>query len=192
LSNVNKAAIGFPMPWLKHLMITPENASGDNYKIVDMKKYEFMIYQLITQHVEVDHLFLADSISFRSLSAYLVSDEAWRHKTWLLKKLGNKKLLMPVEQLLDQSDLSYQRMQSQLKNFIRIETLREANDIIRNVIAKLSIFKYWNIHNNRIHGSVDGQKFETRLHSFIARYSSKYFGVNKGVVAYTLCANHIL
>ena len=25
----------------------------------------------------------------------------------------------------------------------------------------------------------------------MARYSSKYFGVNKGVVAYTLCANHI-
>lgn len=42
-----------------------------------------------------------------------------------------------------------------------------------------------------LNGSVDGQKYETRLHSFIARYSSKYFGVNKGCVAYTLCANHI-
>ncbi len=38
---------------------------------------------------------------------------------------------------------------------------------------------------------MDGQKYETRLNCFIARYSSKYFGVNRGVVAYTLCANHI-
>jgi TnpA family transposase len=53
------------------------------------------------------------------------------------------------------------------------------------------LFKHWNIHDDYIHGSVDGQKFETRLNSFIARYSSKYFGVNRGVSAYTLCANHI-
>jgi len=291
-----------PLPWQKHLMFSPEN-SLDNEKIVDMKKYEFMIYQLITQQVESSHLVLADSITFKSFSAHLVSDEKWNHKTALLKKLGNKKLLTPVDTLLDQaenelenliqlvnqkikngdhkgikiksngneitftlpypksadkanhpifkqlpqisiaevlqftqkecdfmrsfthikpynakdnldpigimaciianatnlgihkmaetSDLNYRRMQSQQKNFIRIETLRETNDTISNAIAKLPIFKYWNIHNDRIHGSVDGQKFETRLHSFIARYSSKYFGVNKGVVAYTLCANHI-
>ena len=42
-----------------------------------------------------------------------------------------------------------------------------------------------------MHGSVDGQKYETRLNSFIARYSSKYFGIGRGVSAYTLCANHI-
>lgn len=74
---------------------------------------------------------------------------------------------------------------------MRLETLRDANDTITNAIADLSIFKYWNIHDDYIHGSVDGQKFETRLNSFIARYSSKYFGVNRGVVAYTLCAYHI-
>ena len=82
-------------------------------------------------------------------------------------------------------------MYTQSKNFIRLETLKEANDLVSNAIANLPIFKYWNIHDDYIHGSVDGQKYETRLHSFIARYSSKYFGVNKGCVAYTLCANHI-
>jgi len=96
-----------------------------------------------------------------------------------------------IYKMAQSSDLHYQRMHIQMKNFMRLETLQEANDKIINAIASLPIFKYWNIHDDYLHGSVDGQKFETRLHSFIARYSSKYFGVNKGVVAYTLCANHI-
>lgn len=82
-------------------------------------------------------------------------------------------------------------MYIQMKNFMRLETLREANDCIVNAIADLPIFSYWNIHDDYKHGSVDGQKFETRLNVFIARYSSKYFGVSRGVSAYTLCANHI-
>lgn len=283
-----------PHHWKQHLM--KEN-------IVDMAKFEFMVYQLIAEQIETGHIYVQNSLSFKSLASYLISDEKWKDKLQLLKKLGNKKLLTPINQLLENfentleklitrvnkriangqnksikikkeadeikftlpytsfadkenhplfkqvpqisiaeilqfaqkncyfidafthikpydakdkidpvaimaciianatnlgiykmaqsSDLAYQRLHTQMKNFMRIETLRDANDIIVNAIAELPIFKYWNIHDDYIHGSVDGQKFETRLHSFIARYSSKYFGVNKGVVAYTLCANHI-
>src|SRR5262249_5606164 len=42
-----------------------------------------------------------------------------------------------------------------------------------------------------IHSSSDGQKFETGLPTFNARHSPKYFGLKKGIVAYTLVANHI-
>jgi TnpA family transposase len=42
-----------------------------------------------------------------------------------------------------------------------------------------------------VHSSSDGQKFETRLHTINARYSPKYFGLHKGVVSYTLVANHV-
>lgn len=283
-----------PKNWMGHLI-------KDN--VLDMAKYEFMIYQLAFEQIETGHVYLENSISFKSLSSHLVSDEKWSDKTKLLKKLDNKKLLTPIDQLLDDyentlerliksvnerikngdnkdikikkegdeitftlpypdtadkenhavfkqipqisianvlqfaqkhcnfmsafthikpydakdsldpiammaciianatnlgiykmaqsSDLDYQRMYTQMKNFMRLETLQDANDAITNAIADLSIFKYWNIHDDHIHGSVDGQKFETRLNSFIARYSSKYFGVNKGVVAYTLCANHV-
>lgn len=283
-----------PKSWMTHLI--KEN-------VLDMAKYEFMIYQLVFEQIETGHVYLENSISFKSLSSHLVSDKQWHDKTRLLKKLGNKKLLTPIDQLLDDyektleklfkmvneriengenkdikikkegdevtftlpypdtadkenhpvfkqipqisianvlqfsqkhcnfmsafthikpydskdsldpiammaciianatnlgiykmaqsSDLDYQRMYTQMKNFMRLETLQDANDTITNAIADLPIFKSWNIHDDYIHGSVDGQKFETRLHSFIARYSSKYFGVNKGVVAYTLCANHI-
>ena len=42
-----------------------------------------------------------------------------------------------------------------------------------------------------LHSSSDGQKFETGLHTINARYSPKYFGLKKGVVSYSLVANHI-
>lgn len=42
-----------------------------------------------------------------------------------------------------------------------------------------------------VHSSNDGQKFETALPTFQSRYSPKYFGLGKGVVAYTLVANHV-
>jgi TnpA family transposase len=283
-----------PSNWKNHLM-----KDG----MVDMTKYEFMIYQLIAEQIETGHVYLENSISFKSLSSHLVSNEKWKNKLTILKQLGNKKLLTPVDKLLNDlektlenlimevnkrietgdnkeikikkegdeitftlpypstadkenhpifkqlpqigianvlqfaqkdcnfmstfthikpydskdildpisimaciianatnlgvykmaqsSNLAYHRMHTQMKNFMRLETLRDANDVITNAIADLPIFKYWNIHDDYIHGSVDGQKFETRLNSFIARYSSKYFGVNHGVVAYTLCANHI-
>jgi TnpA family transposase len=96
-----------------------------------------------------------------------------------------------VYKMAGNCDLNYDRMQGQLKNYIRPETLQEANDIVSNAIADLPIFKYWDIHAERLHASVDGQKFGTRLHTFMARYSAKYFGIGKGVVAYTLSTNHI-
>lgn len=304
-----------PKSWQKNLMIAHDHMKTKSNKktsnklietresVVDMAKYEFMLYHLISDRIETGEIYLENSISFKSLSSHLVSDEKWRNKTAFLKTLGNKKLMMSADQILDDlekeleqlirdvnkriasgenksikikksgdevtftlpypdtidkenhpifkqlpqinianvlkfaqkdcdfmsafthikpydakdtidhtaimacvianatnlgiykmaesSDLGYQRMQSQMKNFMRLETLIDANDAVINAIADLPIFKYWNIHDNLMHGSVDGQKFETRLHSFIARYSSKYFGVSVGISAYTLCTNHI-
>ena len=42
-----------------------------------------------------------------------------------------------------------------------------------------------------LYGGVDGQKFEVGSLTLKARRSKKYFGKGKGVVAYTLLANHI-
>src|SRR5680860_1748128 len=43
---------------------------------------------------------------------------------------------------------------------------------------------------DHIPASADGQKFEARRETFKTRYSSKYFGTQKGVSAMTLIANH--
>jgi TnpA family transposase len=42
-----------------------------------------------------------------------------------------------------------------------------------------------------VHASVDGQKFVSQYNTIKSRYSKKYFGMMKGVVLYTLNANHL-
>jgi len=88
------------------------------------------------------------------------------------------------------SDIDYHLLASTSDNFIRQETLTEANDLISNAIAKLPIFHHYDL-DNTIHSSSDGQKFETRINTINARHSPKYFGLKKGIVSYTLVANHI-
>ena len=88
------------------------------------------------------------------------------------------------------SDIGYQALSTTSDNFVRLETLQKANDVVANAIAQLPIFKQYHI-GNAIHSSSDGQKFETLIHTINARYSPKYFGLMKGIVAYTLVANHI-
>ncbi|MFT9598937.1 Tn3 family transposase [Mesobacillus sp.] len=88
------------------------------------------------------------------------------------------------------SDISYSTLTATSDNFIRLETLKEANDRVSNAVAKLPIFRYYDI-DEVIHSSSDGQKYETGIHTINSRHSSKYFGLKKGITSYTLVANHI-
>jgi TnpA family transposase len=88
------------------------------------------------------------------------------------------------------SDIDYSLLSSTSDNFIRLETLTEANNRISNAITKLPIFKHYDI-DEVIHSSSDGQKFETSINTINSRHSPKYFGLKKGIVSYTLVANHI-
>ena len=89
------------------------------------------------------------------------------------------------------SDISYNELSHTANSFIRPDTLKAANDKISNAMARLPIFKYYNIQEGIIHSSSDGQKFETQFETINSRYSSKYFGLNKGISSYTLVANHV-
>jgi len=97
---------------------------------------------------------------------------------------------MGLGTMADVCDIDYQALVSTSDNFIRLETLKEANDRVSNAIAALPIFTYYDI-GDAVHSSSDGQKFETRIHTINARYSPKYFGLKKGVVSYSLVANHV-
>ncbi|HEY8803638.1 MAG TPA: Tn3 family transposase, partial [Clostridium sp.] len=88
------------------------------------------------------------------------------------------------------SDIDYSLLSSTSDNFIRLETLNEANNRISNAITKLPIFRHYDI-DEVIHSSSDGQKFETSINTINSRHSPKYFGLKKGIVSYTLVANHI-
>lgn len=89
------------------------------------------------------------------------------------------------------SDRSYDHLRTVQANYLRPETLNLGNDAINDATAKLSIFKHYNIQEGLIHASADGQKFESRLETFKTRYSSKYFGTNKGLTSMNLIANHV-
>ena len=97
---------------------------------------------------------------------------------------------MGLGRMGENSDISYQALSTMSDNFIRLETLKQANDQVSNSISTLPIFKHYDI-DDAIHSSSDGQKFETGISTLNARHSPKYFGLKKGVVAYTLNANHV-
>jgi TnpA family transposase len=77
------------------------------------------------------------------------------------------------------------------QQYLRLSTLKKANDRMSNLIAGLAIFPHYSFDLEVLYGSVDGQKFESADPTIKARHSRQYFGRGKGVVAYTLLANHI-
>src|SRR5919201_1285404 len=88
------------------------------------------------------------------------------------------------------SQSGYQTLAATSESFLRLETLGEANDRVSNAMAALPIFRQYDL-GDALRSSSDGQKFETGLPTVNARYSPKYFGLHKGVVSYSLVANHV-
>jgi TnpA family transposase len=88
-------------------------------------------------------------------------------------------------------DIPYHVLEATHQQHLRPVTLIDANDMISNFIASLPIFPYYSIDMDVLYGSVDGQKFGAASPTLKARHSRKYFGKDRGVVAFTLLANHV-
>ena len=97
---------------------------------------------------------------------------------------------MGLWKMAEVSGLSYSSLLTTARNFLRAETLHAGNDGISNATTTLSMFDQYDIGDLK-HSSSDGQRIETQIHTINARHSSKYFGLKKGVSAYTLVANHV-
>ena len=97
---------------------------------------------------------------------------------------------MGLWKMADVSGLGHPSLMSTARNYLRLETLHAANDAIGNAIAALPVFHQYDIQGE-MHSSSDGQRFETQIDTINARHASKYFGLKKGVSAYTLVANHV-
>ena len=93
--------------------------------------------------------------------------------------------------MAETSDIPYPVLEATHKQYLRLATLRAANDRISNAIARLAIFPHYSFDLEVLYGAVDGQKFEAATPTAKARFSRKYFGRGKGIVAYTLLANHM-
>lgn len=89
------------------------------------------------------------------------------------------------------SDIPYHVLEATYQQYLRQASLQAANDRISNAIAGLPIFPHYAFDLEALYGAVDGQKFGVERPIVKARYSRKYFGRGKGVVAYTLLCNHV-
>ncbi len=89
------------------------------------------------------------------------------------------------------SDIPYHVLETTYQQYLRQASLQAANDQVSNAIASLPIFPHFSFVLDALYGSVDGQKFGVERPTVKARYSRKYFGRGKGVVAYTLLCNHV-
>ena len=89
------------------------------------------------------------------------------------------------------SDMPYDNLLNIYQSRVRLQTLKKANDLIGDDIAKMPIFPYYSLEMAILYGGVDGQKFEVARPTLKARRSKKYFKKGKGVVAYTMLVNHI-
>lgn len=97
---------------------------------------------------------------------------------------------MGLAKMAEVSGMSYASLATTAKNFLRPETLRAANDAVSNAVAALPVFHLYDIRDE-LHSSSDGQRIETQIDTFNARHSPKYFGLDKGVSACTVVANHV-
>ena len=97
---------------------------------------------------------------------------------------------MGLWKMAEVSGLGHSALMTTARNFLRAETLHAANDAISNATAALSMFDQYDIGGMK-HSSSDGQRIETQIPTINARHGSKYFGLKKGVSAYTLVANHV-
>lgn len=122
------------------------------------------------------------------VSRYAKTDADTKHITACLVAFGEN---IGLSKMAAISDVSLQDLVTTAHNFIRLETLKLGNDLITNPLAELPIFHYYNIEEEIIHGSIDGQKYNTQIETINARHSPKYFGLGKGITSLTLVANHI-
>ncbi|MDO8261046.1 MAG: Tn3 family transposase, partial [Candidatus Magasanikbacteria bacterium] len=89
------------------------------------------------------------------------------------------------------SDISYRTLETTYQQYMRLATLRKANDTIANAISRLPIFPYYLFDLDLLYGSLDGQKYDMLTPTVKARHSKKNFTKGRGVSAYTLLSNHV-
>ena len=88
-------------------------------------------------------------------------------------------------------NIKLDKLNSIQANLLRMETLGDANDVISNAIAQLPIFQHYAIQPDKIHGSFDGQKFESRRNTIRTRFSTKYIKTGPGLSGVTLNVHHV-
>lgn len=93
--------------------------------------------------------------------------------------------------MADMSDLETSQLRAMREDFVRVDTLCAANEIVSNHIHSLPIFNQWNLMDEKVLADADGQKFATTDSTIQSRYSRKHLGKGRGISLYTLLANYV-
>ncbi len=86
--------------YLKRHLYCKEHEEGKSKKLLDMDRYEILIYQLLRNALESGDLYVNHSKEFRRFEDDLISDERWQQKDAILAEIGLPILLTPIEETL--------------------------------------------------------------------------------------------
>lgn len=192
----------------KILRVNERISSGDNQYFVQEDNGQWHLkYQSISD--EVNHKFFT-KVKKRSIIEimHFVNEatnftEAFTHlrtryvkqsqdDSYLIATILANGLNFGTYQMSQTCDVDGDTLERYEKNYLRVETLKEANDRIVNKIGKLGIYKEWHLLVDKLLGSADGSKYESKYHTIQSRFSPKYFGLKKGIVAYNLLVNNAI
>jgi TnpA family transposase len=88
------------------------------------------------------------------------------------------------------SPFSYAKLKEVSDNFVSLQNLKEASQIIINDTTTHKTTNYYDL-GNLVHSSSDGQKFLSAIDTFNAVSSPKYYGMGKGISVISLNANYV-
>ena len=141
---------------------------------------------------------LADIIHFTDYKTglltnftHLLNDNKIINKELIKAALTAQATNIGLRKMSISSGFSLDKLKNVSLNFIREDTLKLANEQLINETKKVPIFKYFNVSEDSIFSSIDGQKFSTGIDTINARYSSKYFGRDKGISVLTMNAHYL-
>lgn len=83
----------------KHLYVESVE-DGEKCKILDVDRYEFLIYRLLRNALESGDLYVNHSNELRQFEDDLISDARWAHKDKVLAEIGQPILTAPIEETL--------------------------------------------------------------------------------------------
>lgn len=107
-------------------------------KTINAERYEFMFYQQLCRHIESGHVFVKDSIQYRTLEDDLIPyDYFMANKEQVLKDCGLPLLIKPIKELLQELSVSMaaqyqevnQRIDSGQNTHIKLDQSKATNTV---------------------------------------------------------------
>jgi TnpA family transposase len=112
-----------PEKWTKYLYeikTIPWYGKTKKRKILNVDKYEFLIYKLLKKGLDAGDIFIRDSRNYKSLEEDLITEELWQQKDALIKSLNLPYVHLPIEEIIASKKAELETL------------LKRVNDRIRN------------------------------------------------------------